>query len=168
MSPPYRQGLGACFQMAACARRGHIDCNAYLKAKASLWHSTELSVSRTISQHAYREHTLPEVYQRQSRKVGIDLMATPSSLDAAWAVKACKGGSLKSSAGVQLRRHREGRPDSAQTPLRAPHQSCRHKGIAWSLCRMLSIAYSIRERGTTTELRKYLLKPPLKPPLSPP
>ena len=67
-APPCRQGRGACFQLAACTRSGHIDCNAYLKAKASLWHSTEPSVSRTISQHAYCEHTLPEVYQRQSPK----------------------------------------------------------------------------------------------------
>ena len=37
LAPAYGDGLGACFQMAACATQGYIDGQEYVRTKASLW-----------------------------------------------------------------------------------------------------------------------------------
>ena len=48
-------------------------------------------VSRNVAQHAYREESLPDIYLRQTRKVGIDLFTPPASPGQAWALQATKG-----------------------------------------------------------------------------
>ena len=84
LTPPYPDGVGACFQMAACSSAGLISGEEYLRAQASLW-----SIDGPGAPHkqAFREQRVADILLPQDRKVGINLFAKPT-LATAWVLKA--------------------------------------------------------------------------------
>ena len=87
LTPPYRDGVGACFQMAACETGGMIDCEEYLRTQASLWSIADPGVAKVSHKQAFREQKVASIVLPTERKVGASLFATPS-LAAAWMLKA--------------------------------------------------------------------------------
>ena len=90
VAPHYLDGIGACFQMAACATGGLLDCSDYLRTQASLWGMDGPGIARESHKQAFRERKVASIVLPVERKVGLDLFGTPP-LDQAWALKATWG-----------------------------------------------------------------------------
>ena len=81
LTPPYPDGVGACFQMAACSSAGLISGKEYLRTQASLWSIDGPGIA-TAPRNRVADIVLP-----QERRVGIKLFAKPT-LATAWVLKA--------------------------------------------------------------------------------
>ena len=94
VAPHYSDGIGACFQMAACATGGLLDCSDYLRTQASLWSMDGPGVAMESHKQAFRERKVASIVLPVERKVGLELFGTPP-LDQAWALKAAWGETRK-------------------------------------------------------------------------
>ena len=90
VAPHYSDGIGACFQMAACATGGLIECAEYVRTQASLWSMDGPGVAKALHKQAFRERTVASIVLPAERKVGLDLFEAPP-LHQAWALKATWG-----------------------------------------------------------------------------
>ena len=90
LAPYYPDGIGACFQMAACSTGGLIECSEYLRTQASLWSLDGPGIAKESNKQAFREQRVASIVLPTDRRVGLDLFGTPP-LDQAWALKATWG-----------------------------------------------------------------------------
>ena len=65
LAPYYSDGIGACFQMAACSTGGLIECAEYLRTQASLWSLDGPGIAKKSNKQAFRE-------QRVARGLGAE------------------------------------------------------------------------------------------------
>ena len=71
LTPPYPDGVGACFQMAACSSAGLISGREYLRTQASLWSIDGPGVAKAPHKQAFREQRVADIVLPQDRRVGI-------------------------------------------------------------------------------------------------
>ena len=132
VAPHYSDGVGACFQMAACATGGLIGCAEYVRAQASLWSMDGPGIATALHKQAFRERTVASIVLPAERKVGLDLFGTPP-------LRRLPGEIKGRFSTAHFGKKDGGVPLSPPTPTRAPLIVCKPAASSWSPCPMLCI-----------------------------